>query len=65
MKYYKVGSLVTGSFPSIHYTGSVSGMIKQGFWRKGDKIVRSGSYIYNLSKPIGGKFIPGFIPNYR
>ena len=35
--------------PSIHYTGSVKGMIKLGFWRKGDSIVRIGSYYYNLS----------------
>lgn len=35
--------------PSIHYTGSVRGMIKQGYWSRNDHIVRCGSYIYNLS----------------
>lgn len=35
--------------PSIHATGSVRGMKKLGFWRKGDEIVRHGQYYYNLS----------------
>lgn len=35
--------------PSIHYTGSVRGMKKLGYWGKNDICVRCGSYIYNLS----------------
>ena len=35
--------------PSIHHTGSVSGMKKLGYWGKKDICVRIGSYIYNLS----------------
>lgn len=35
--------------PSIHCTGSVKGMIKQGYWKRDDTIVRCGQYIYNLS----------------
>lgn len=35
--------------PSIHCTGSVRGMIKCGFWDKGDRLVRCGQYIYNMS----------------
>lgn len=35
--------------PSIHYTGSVAGMKKAGYWGKDDIIVRYGEYIYNLS----------------
>lgn len=35
--------------PSIHYTGSVRGMKKLGYWGKNDVCVRSGAYIYNLS----------------
>lgn len=41
--------------PSIHYTGSVRGMKKLGFWGKTDRCVRSGSYIYNLSITIKGR----------
>lgn len=39
-------------YPSIHYTGSITGMKKLGSWGKHDKCVRSGRYIYNISKPI-------------
>ena len=35
--------------PSIHYTGSVSGMKKLGYWGKNDRIVRCDGYFYNLS----------------
>lgn len=35
--------------PSIHYTGSIAGMKKAGYWGKDDVIVRCGEYIYNLS----------------
>ena len=35
--------------PSIHGSGSVSGMIKRGFWRKGDLIVRCDGFLYNMS----------------
>lgn len=38
--------------PSIHHTGSVRGMKKLGFWRKKDRCVRCGQYIYNLSMTI-------------
>ena len=40
--------------PSIHYTGSVRGMKKLGFWGKHDVCVRCGQYIYNLSIRLGG-----------
>ena len=39
--------------PSIHYTGSVRGMKKLGYWDKDDVCVRCGQYIYNLSQYIG------------
>ena len=39
--------------PSIHYTGSVRGMKKLGYWDKDDVCVRCGQYIYNLSKVVG------------
>lgn len=40
--------------PSIHYTGSVRGMKKLGYWGKNDRCVRCGQFIYNLSIAIGG-----------
>lgn len=35
--------------PNIHFSGSVSGMKKLGYWKKNDEIVRCGNYYYNLS----------------
>ena len=35
--------------PSIHKTGSIRGMKKLGYWGKTDKVVRVGSYSYNIS----------------
>lgn len=40
--------------PSIHYTGSVKGMKKLGYWGKNDICIRCGQYIYNLSIFIKG-----------
>ncbi|MCM1061223.1 MAG: hypothetical protein NC452_13180 [Eubacterium sp.] len=40
--------------PSIHYTGSVAGMKKLGYWGKDDTCVRCGRWIYNLSITIHG-----------
>lgn len=39
-------------YANIHYTGSVKGMIKLGYWNKTDTIVRCGKYIYNVSRPV-------------
>lgn len=55
MKYKKLTELEKAIHPSIHYTGSVSGMKKLGFWGKNDECVRCGSYIYNLSILINGR----------
>ena len=52
MEYVKKGDPVTNNHPSIHYTGSVKGMKKLGYWGKKDKCVRQGQYIYNLSKTV-------------
>lgn len=52
MKYVKKGDPVTNNHPSIHYTGSVKGMKKLGYWGKKDKCVRQGQYVYNLSKTV-------------
>jgi hypothetical protein len=38
--------------PSIHYTGSVSGMKKLGYWRKEDRTVRSHGWIYNIDSLV-------------
>lgn len=53
MKYKKLSEVEKALHPSIHYTGSVRGMKKQGFWGKRDRCVRCGQYIYNLSITIG------------
>lgn len=38
--------------PSIHASGSVRGMKKQGYWRKDDRTVRSHGYIYNIDRLV-------------
>lgn len=53
MKYMKLTEFEKSRHPSIHCTGSVSGMKKLGFWGKDDCCVRCGQYIYNLSQYIG------------
>lgn len=55
MQYMKLTKAEQARHPSIHYTGSVRGMKKLGFWGKHDKCVRYGQYIYNLSVSIGGR----------
>jgi hypothetical protein len=52
MQYRKKGSFNTDNYPSIHFTGSVLGMKKLGYWKRNDEIVRCGQYYYNLSSPI-------------
>lgn len=54
MKYMKLTAKERNRHPSIHYTGSVSGMKKLGYWGKNDICVRSGMYIYNLTIVIKG-----------
>ncbi|WP_286080839.1 hypothetical protein [Parablautia intestinalis] len=49
MKNVKLTETEKSIHPSIHYTGSVRGMKKLGYWGKNDVCVRSGAYIYNLS----------------
>ena len=49
MEYKKLSEFEKSIHPSIHYTGSVRGMKKLGYWGKYDRCVRCGSYIYNLS----------------
>ena len=53
MKYKRLTKAEQERHPSIHYTGSVRGMKKLGYWGQHDKCVRCGSYIYNLSITIG------------
>ena len=53
MKYRRLTQGEKESHPSIHYTGSVRGMKKLGYWRKDAECVRCGQYIYNLSEYIG------------
>lgn len=53
MRYEKLTEAQKARHPSIHYTGSVRGMKKLGYWGKHDLCVRSGQYIYNLSMLIG------------
>lgn len=53
MKYEHLSEWEKAHHPSIHYTGSVRGMKKLGFWGKHDVCVRCGQYIYNLSQFIG------------
>lgn len=40
------GYRFTENCPCIHVTGSVRGMVKQGFWRKESAKVRHGNWIY-------------------
>lgn len=42
----KTGKKFTTSCPCIHVTGSVRGMVKQGFWDKDSDKVRHGNWIY-------------------
>ena len=53
MQYRKLTPGEKDRHPSIHYTGSVSGMKKLGCWGKDDICVRCGQYIYNMSRYIG------------
>lgn len=53
MEYRKLSEFEKNIHPSIHYTGSVRGMKKLGYWGEHDKCVRCGSYIYNLSITLG------------
>lgn len=53
MRYAKLTQGQKETHPSIHYTGSVAGMKKLGYWGKDDVCVRCGQYIYNLSRRIG------------
>ncbi len=55
MQYMKLTEAEKARHPSIHYTGSVRGMKKLGFWKKSDRCVRCGQYIYNLSATIGAR----------
>ena len=48
MKYMRLTEEEKSRHPSIHYTGSVSGMKKMGYWRKHDICVRCGAYIYKV-----------------
>lgn len=43
---YATGKTFTTNCPNIHKTGSIKGMIKQGFWRKESNKVRHGNWIY-------------------
>lgn len=52
MKYKKLTDYEKWIHPSIHYTGSVAGMKKLGYWNKSDICVRCGQYIYNISQKI-------------
>lgn len=49
----RTGNTFSKNVPCIHKTGSVKGMISQGFWSKDHDIVRSGAWIYNQS--LGNK----------
>lgn len=53
MRYERLSEYDKARHPSVHCTGSVRGMKKQGYWGKNDKCVRCGQYIYNLSMFIG------------
>jgi len=52
MNYAKLSEHEKAIHPSIHYTGSVRGMKKLGYWGKDDICVRCGQYIYNLSRTV-------------
>lgn len=56
MRYMKLSEEEKAIHPSIHYTGSVRGMKKNGLWNKNDCCVRCGQYIYNMSIYIGYSF---------
>lgn len=56
MKYQKLSAEERNRHPSIHYTGSVRGMKRAGFWKKDDVCVRCGEYIYNLSIVINDPY---------
>lgn len=43
MKYMRLTEGQKGQHPSIHYTGSVRGMKKLGYWGKNDVCVRCGA----------------------
>ncbi len=49
MQYMRLTKGEKARHPSIHHTGSVRGMKKNGGWGKNDRCVRCGQYIYNLS----------------
>lgn len=49
IKTVKLSEEEKAKHPSIHYSGSVIGMIKLGFWSKDDTIVRCDGHFYNLS----------------
>lgn len=53
MEYMRLTEYQKAIHPSVHYTGSVRGMKKLGYWRKHDRCVRCGQYIYNISMFIG------------
>lgn len=53
MRYEKLTQAERAQHPSIHYTGSVQGMKKLGYWGKNDRCVRCGQHIYNLSIWLG------------
>ena len=53
MQHMKLTAAERARHPYIHYPGSIRGMKKLGFWKKGDRCVRCGQYIYNLSQTIG------------
>lgn len=53
MRYRKLTAGEKDRHPSIHYTGSVRGMKKLGYWGKDDTCVRCGQYIYNMSRYTG------------
>ena len=52
MQHMKLTEAEKARHPYIHYTGSIRGMKKLGFWKNVDRCVRCGQYIYNLSITI-------------
>ena len=56
MKYMSIYEFIEkyGSFKyaNIHYTGSVRGMKKLGYWNKHDTCIRCGKCIYNVDRPV-------------
>lgn len=62
MKYMKLTDEQKERHPSIHYTGSVRGMKKLGYWGKHDVCVRCGQYIYtNLGNGINHELCMKFV----